>query len=1156
MKIFVKPFFCMSITNKRKRTMNIQTILARVLPFTRWFEGYNFGKLRLDLISGITVALVLIPQSMAYAQLAGLPAYYGLYAAFLPPMIASLFGSSNQLATGPVAVVSLMSAASLEPLATAGSAEFIAYSIVLALTVGVFQFSLGVLRLGLVVNFLSHPVVNGFTNAAAIIIASSQFSKFFGVQVDKLPHHYETMMRVAEAAMDYTHLPTLMFGIGAVAIMVILRRIDPRIPNVLVAVVIATIISYLTGFNKDAYVPVQAIKDSETVQKIEAFNAAVREIKSKSEQRAGIAADVEEEKRRLDDAGLHNSSELVMLQSKVEIINLELADAKHHASALRESLRSVKLSADPSGNAYYSKGADSAAPAASNTIWRLAVGNQPIDVNRLEITGGGAIVGKIPAGLPSLKLPELKINTFVRLLPVAIIISLLGFMEAIAIAKAMAAKTGQKLDPNQELIGQGLANIIGSMGSSYAISGSFSRSAVNLQAGAVTGLSSVVTSFIVVITLLFFTPLLYFLPQAVLAAIIMMAVIGLVNVKSFVHAWHAQWYDGLISIITFVVTLYFAPHLDKGIMVGVVLSMGVFLYKSMRPVVASLSMNEEKVLQSAEYYRLQGCKHISVVRFDGALFFANASYLDEQVLKFRNDRPDLRYILLDARGINDMDASGEEALSLLVKRIRSADLGFAMCGVKGQVLNVMKRTGLYDEIGPDHIYADSRAAISSVLKILHTGTDLPAEGCKNCPLTTYLPLAENRPREPLRTAAFSKKSLPRRPLPSTASLIPSRSCWRPRPSRPSRPKVDGSVKIQKRGSTKTSFVDPFFVCRAKRTPRGPNCGIRPNRLCRLIFSRYPGGHAARLGDLHHGFQPDQPLIHVAHVPVHPVDLIQQRRNSFIQEDSRSQRFKHFLADAHHDLSSMAWVSSSLASMASILPATSRLVRIMVSASASSRAASSSLGTSSKASTASRTILAKETFRPFAICSILEIISGGMRIGFRCMASPRLDGVVIVASHQPLWFHTRCTRIVIAHVQHMCNFHPVRQEPPSHAFRATDHRAPESFVSQPRAVYSSEPFRYIAGTLCLASSLYPNPGPAGNRPTSRVKSKNQIAESETEGVDRGLVAMFLKPKLSVSKFEEGYNHLIFSGMCCFESLKFETLRACRSCRIYGVRGLPA
>ncbi|MCJ7684325.1 MAG: SulP family inorganic anion transporter, partial [Desulfobacteraceae bacterium] len=171
-------------------------MLTRFFPFLAWFRNYGLEPLRIDAISGLTVALVLIPQSMAYAQLAGLPAYYGLYASFLPPMIAALFGSSRQLATGPVAVVSLMTAASLEPLATAGSEGYIAYAILLALMVGVFQLTLGVLRLGLVVNFLSHPVVNGFTTAAALIIASSQLSKMFGVYVDKGEHHYETIIRV------------------------------------------------------------------------------------------------------------------------------------------------------------------------------------------------------------------------------------------------------------------------------------------------------------------------------------------------------------------------------------------------------------------------------------------------------------------------------------------------------------------------------------------------------------------------------------------------------------------------------------------------------------------------------------------------------------------------------------------------------------------------------------------------------------------------------------------------------------------------------------------------------------------------------------------------------------------------------------------------
>jgi anti-anti-sigma factor len=719
-------------------------MIQKIFPFIAWFKDYDSGKFKIDFLAGLTVALVLIPQSMAYAQLAGLPAYYGLYAAFLPPMVAALFGSSRQLATGPVAVVSLMSAASLEPLATAGSTQFIAYSIALALTVGIFQFSLGVLRLGLVVNFLSHPVVNGFTNAAAIIIASSQFSKFFGVSVDKADHHYETMVRVGQAAMDYTHLPTLLYGVCAVIIMVVLRKLNPRIPNVLVAVVITTLISYFTGFNNDAKVDVSAIQHPAIEEKIAVFNHSIAEIDSLGNERAAIGLEIEEELKKLQ-GGHGKTPELIQLQSQVELLNLRMDEAKHHSHLLRTEMRSFKFEGLKENDSFILYPKD-LIPEGINTdgmTWRLKISNSILDTANIPVMGGGAVVGNVPQGLPQFTVPELDAKSFMKLLPTAIIISLLGFMEAIAIAKAMAAKTGQKLDPNQELIGQGLANIFGSIGSSYSVSGSFSRSAVNLQAGAVSGISSVVTSVMVVITLLFFTPLLYHLPQAVLAAVIMMAVIGLVNIKGFIHSWKAQWYDGTISILSFIVTLYFAPHLDKGIMVGVALSMIVFLYKSMRPVVARLSMNEENVLTSAEHYRLKGCRHISVVRFDGALFFANASYLDEQVAKFRTEQPELRYILLDARGINDMDASGEEALEMLCKRVRSAKLGFAMCGVKGQVLKVMERTGLIEEIGKEHMYADSKAAVAALIDIIHKGTDLPEAGCDNCPLTKYIPQATN-----------------------------------------------------------------------------------------------------------------------------------------------------------------------------------------------------------------------------------------------------------------------------------------------------------------------------------------------------------------------------------------------------------------------------
>jgi MFS superfamily sulfate permease-like transporter len=713
--------------------------LTKIFPFLGWIKGYNAKSFQIDALAGLTVALVLIPQSMAYAQLAGLPAYFGLYAAFLPPMVAALFGSSRQLATGPVAVVSLMSAASLQPLASAGSTEFIAYSILLALIVGAFQFSLGVLRLGLVVNFLSHPVVNGFTNAGAIIIATSQLSKFFGVDVDSAEHHYDTMIRVAQAAMDFTHWPTLIYGVGAVAIMVGLKKINPKIPAVLVAVVITTLLSYFTGYNKDVRAPLTAIQMPEAQQLITEFNGVIKTIEALSQERLAAGKELEQAEKALHGHG--PSLEAIALHSQIALLSGKMAQANEQAQELRGKLRLLKFEKAQQGDQsiFYPKGAIPADVAADHGVWRLKVSNSKLKTDQLLLMGGGAIIGKIPEGLPTFTIPKLQANTIFKILPTAIIISLLGFMEAIAIAKAMAAKTGQKLDPNQELIGQGLANIIGSFGSSYAVSGSFSRSAVNLQAGAVTGISSVVTSIMVVITLMFLTPLLYHLPQAVLAAVIMMAVIGLINTKGFVHAWHAQKHDGVISIITFVVTLAFAPHLDKGVMVGVGLSMAVFLYKSMRPVVAKLSMYKDGSLQSTEQHRLRGCRHIAVVRFDGALFFANASYLDEQILKYRNDMPDLRYILLDASGINEIDASGEEELALLVDRLHAAKLGFAVCNAKGPILAVLDRTHLFDKIGRENFYPDTKAAVADIVSKVHESPDLPSEGCKSCPLTKYLP---------------------------------------------------------------------------------------------------------------------------------------------------------------------------------------------------------------------------------------------------------------------------------------------------------------------------------------------------------------------------------------------------------------------------------
>ena len=718
-------------------------MIYKVFPFLLWFNNYNKSKLSADIIAGITVAMVLIPQSMAYAQLAGLPAYYGLYAAFLPPMVASLFGSSRQLATGPVAVVSLLSAASLEPLATAGSSQFIAYSIILAMTVGCFQLFLGVFRLGLVVNLLSHPVVNGFTNAAAIVIASSQFSKLFGVYVDKAPHHYQTIINVCKSALHYTHLPTLILGILAIVIMVILKRVNPRIPSVLVAVAITILISKFTGFNNDKLIPIESIKVPEVVKTIYEFNADVNKIEELGTHRANLNHKLKEIMAETREHGLHQASEKQLdIEHELALIQAKIDQTKGAAHIKRENLRLVHfLVAKDAGEipTFYTVSTLPDRLETDSRKWRIKVSNTTLNLKNLKMIGAGAVVGDIPKGL-KISIPKAPENSsylaaFLQLLPFAVIIALIGFMEAIAIAKSMAAKTGQKLDTNQELIGQGLANIIGAFGQSYAVSGSFSRSAVNLQANAVSGISSVVTSIMVALTLLFFTPLLYQLPQAVLAAVIMMAVIGLVNASGFIHAWKAKRSEGIISVITFVCTLYFAPHLHEGILVGLGLTFGMFIYQHLRPRVALLSKAEDDTLRDAVKAGLRECDHIAVVRFDGSLIFTNATYLEDKVLTYIAEKPDLMHILIASKGINDIDASGEDAISILIDTVRSSGREISFCGLKEEVLGVMERTHLIDKLGRENIYPDSRAALESIYKQIHSKGD-----CGDCPLKNYMPI--------------------------------------------------------------------------------------------------------------------------------------------------------------------------------------------------------------------------------------------------------------------------------------------------------------------------------------------------------------------------------------------------------------------------------
>ena len=706
-----------------------------ISTYLGWPKNYGRNSLKADILAGLTVALVLIPQSMAYAELAGLPPYFGLYAAFLPPMVAALFGSSRQLATGPVAVVSLLTASTLEPLATAGSQQYIAYAILLALMVGVFQFTLGVLKLGLVVNFISHPVVNGFSNAAALIIATSQLPRLFGIQIDKSGQHYEIIYRVFQTAGHYLHWPTLLMGALAFVIMYGLKRLSPRLPNVLAAVVITTILSWSLGFEHTAVVDISTIHSDQVRQTIKKFNRALESVAQLSDKRARLIQSLNAAKRSTD--------KLAELETRhaAERIALQIEQFKTKAQIYRRQLRRSLLEGvrkKDGSRSFYPIHEFTDRSRVDHRVWRLRADNTPLPTAHLQIMGGGDVVGNIPRGLPAFSMPEFDYHVIMHLLPFVVIISLLGFMEAISVAKAMAAKTGQRLDPNRELIGQGLANICGAVAKSYPTSGSFSRSAVNLQSGAVSGLSSIFTSLTVVVVLLLFTPFFYHLPQSVLAAIIMMAVVGLLNVKGFIHAWQAQWYDGAISIITFICTLAFAPHLDRGILIGAGLSILVFLYKSMRPKVVDLSLDIDRTLHDAVASGLKECRYIDVVRFDGPLFFANASYLEDQIRNRRRSKNDLKHIIIQAGSINDIDSSGEEALSLTVDRVRSAGIDLSLSGVNRSVMKVLRQTHLIIKIGEDHIYPTIENAINAVHEMTHRG------GLeKDCPLTKVCRI--NRP---------------------------------------------------------------------------------------------------------------------------------------------------------------------------------------------------------------------------------------------------------------------------------------------------------------------------------------------------------------------------------------------------------------------------
>ncbi len=557
---------------------------VRQLPVTRifadYFKTFSFlpGSLKQDLLAGVTVSLVAIPQSLAYAQLAGVPAYYGLYAALIPTIVGALFGSSRQLSTGPVAMTSLLTAASVAPFAAAGSEMFFSYVILLAMLSGIFQVLFGALRMGVLLNFLSHPVLMGFINAAAIIIGLSQIPTLLGISVKQSEHFLVDIWQVF-SHIDTMHEVSVAFGVTAIVMLLLLKKFAPKIPGVLVTVVTLTLVSYFIGY----------------------------------------------------------------------------------------------------------------------------------------ASMGGKVVGLVPSGLPSIGLPLLDWHATTLLLPAAFIIALISFMEAMSSSKVIAIKTRQPWDGNKELIGQGLAKIASSLCHSMPVSGSFSRSALNLATNSQTSFSSVVSAIFVLLTLLFFTTLLYHLPKPVLAAVIIMAVIGLINFRAITKAWKASKDDGITSVITFVTTLAFAPNIQNGIITGIILSLVLLLYRMMQPRVAGLGMHSDGTLRDAARHRLPPLhSKLGALRFDGALRFMNVSYFEDALLTLERKDPNVSYILIKSDGINYLDASGVEMLFSLVTRFKSNGITLGFSGLKKQVREVIDKTRLTETIGQENIFATDQIAFDSL----------------------------------------------------------------------------------------------------------------------------------------------------------------------------------------------------------------------------------------------------------------------------------------------------------------------------------------------------------------------------------------------------------------------------------------------------------
>ncbi|MCS6786243.1 MAG: SulP family inorganic anion transporter [Thiobacillaceae bacterium] len=677
--------------------------LSTWLPFLRWFP-MTPATLRADLVAGITVALVLVPQSMAYALLAGLPVVYGLYAALLPVVVGALFGNFSLLHTGPVVMLSLMSAAAIAPFAIAGSDEFIALSILLALMVGVLRLLMGAFKLGGIVNLVSHPVLIGFTNAAALIIGLSQLRFIMNMPNPGTGSFVGDIASLLERA-DQAYLPAVAFAAGAGLMMWLLGRWLPKVPAVLLAVVLGTALSAAIGYERMAKLSLDQIADAEVSAMLASFaatNQAVKRLSAEATQRRAAL-------REAETAGAPATT-LAAMQAELEVLAVRLEHLKRENNARRLDLHAQPLVAveTAEGLRFYRPDRLPAGATPLEGSWRF----QDLKDGQVTLAAGGDVVGRIPAGLPQFKAPTLDWNMMLALAPAAFVMALIGFMEATSVSKALAAKTHARIDTNKELIGQGLANIVGAFFQSYTVSGSFSRSAVAARAGARTGLYAVVSALVVLLVLLFLTPYLYHLPQAVLATIVMLAVFGLIRVAPLVHAWRVQRGDAVAGLVTFVATLAFAPDIANGILIGMALTATLFLLRTMKPRAAILGRKADGTMAGIDANDLEPLgQHFVAMRFDRSLNYLNVAAFEDTVLEVLARYPKTRGILVIGSGINEIDASGVDKVRELAQRLRQQDVVLMFSSLKAPVVAAFTRSGLIGLLGADNVFPSQDVAV-------------------------------------------------------------------------------------------------------------------------------------------------------------------------------------------------------------------------------------------------------------------------------------------------------------------------------------------------------------------------------------------------------------------------------------------------------------